>query len=168
MLALLAEDGASLLTEGDDEIMAGQALFDAVIGAVVTALEAALPDVPIERGRRAPVDIEERPRVILLSGGAVPDETQSPFETFWTFSFAVGGYVVAATDAAAEVALMELHALVIGALSGVEIGGATIEATSGPASFDLYGADGSAPAAGDFNLGFTALAMAPTGQPFTA
>jgi hypothetical protein len=166
-MLLLTEDGLALLTE-DDEPLIMTPLFDVVLSAVADALAAMLPTAQVARARRAPVEIEERPCLVIIPGSAVPDLTQSPGETFWTFGFTVAGYAAGDDDAAAEAAMMDMHAAVIMALNDADLGGATVQATPGPAEFQLYSAQESAPAAGDFAVGFTALVVAPHGAPFAA
>jgi hypothetical protein len=97
VMLLLTEDGLALLTE-DDEPLIMTPLFDVVLSAVADALAAMLPTAQVARARRAPVEIEERPCLVIIPGSAVPDLTQSPGETFWTFGFTVIGYAQVASD----------------------------------------------------------------------
>lgn len=166
---LLTEDGSPLLTEGDEPIAAYHALRDVVLWAARDALAAAFPDIPVSTARRAAVDqSDEFPRLVVMPGSAFPDDTQSPGETFWRFNFVVQGYAAGTDDDAAEYAQGEMHARVVAALQTAELGVATIMATTAAGDFGLYDADESAAPAGQFSVGFEALAVAPTNYPFVA
>lgn len=141
-------------------------LRESVLAAVADRLQDMIPGVPVERARRAPVGIDERPRLVVRGGDAAADESQSPMETFWTFGVSVSGYVAAASDLAAEQALSTLHAQVMEALQAVDLGPASVQPTIGLAEMALYdSADSSAPA-GQFTIILEALAVAPTAHPY--
>lgn len=141
-------------------------LRESILAAVAARLEAQIPAVPVERARRAQVDLGEMPRLVVRGQEATPDEGQSPGETFWTFGFTVTGYAKGATDLAAEQALSQLHADVMAALQMAELGPASVMPTPGPADVRLYEVDLSAVPAGDFTVAFQALAVAPTASPY--
>lgn len=166
---LLTEDGEPLLTEDEEVIVAYHPLRHVVMEAVEAALVAAFPDIPVERTRRAPVDVAgEVPRIVVVATTATPDDTQSPGETFWTFGFTVIGYGSGANDGAADYALDEMHARVVATLEVAELGVATVMATTGLGEFGLYDAQESAEPAGQFSVSFEALAIAPNDSPFVA
>ncbi len=142
-------------------------LRESVLAAAAELLAAAISDVPVERARRAPPDIAEFPRLVVIGTTATGDETQSPCQTFWTFGFTVTGYVRGVTDLAAEQALSDLHARVMAALQMAELGPASIMPTAGAAEMGLYVADESKTPAGQFTVPFEALAIAPTAFPYT-
>jgi hypothetical protein len=141
-------------------------LRESVLAAVETRLASLISDVPVERARRAPVDISEFPRLIIHGLDASPDLSQSPMETFWTFGFSVTGYVKAATDLAAEQALSDLHASVMAALENADLGPGAVQPTAGAADMALYPAEDSKTPAGQFTVVFQALAIAPTSYPY--
>lgn len=141
-------------------------LRESVLAAAAEVLAAAISDVPVERARRAPVDIAEFPRLVLIGTSTVGDESQSPMETFWTFGFTVTGYATGTTDLAAERALSDLHARVMAALQMAELGPASVMPTAGLADLGLYSADDSRIPAGQFTAAFEALAIAPTAFPY--
>lgn len=141
-------------------------LRESVLAAAAGTLAAAISDVPVERARRAPVEIGDFPRLVLIGTSAIGDESQSPMETFWTFGFTVTGYAKAATDLAAEQALSDLHARVMAALQMAHLGPASVMPTAGMADLSLYPADDSRTPAGQFTVSFEALAIAPTAFPY--
>lgn len=141
-------------------------LRESVLAAVAEVLAAAIPDVPVERARRARPDIAEFPRIVVRGGDAAPDESQTPMLTFWTFGVIVTGYVKAATDLAAEQALSDLHARVVAALQMAELGPASVQPTMRMAEMALYDAADSSTPAGEFTTIVEALATAPTAYPY--
>jgi len=99
---------------------------EAALDAIAARLADALPDVPVERGRRSPVAEHECPRVVLRMGG----HREDPEDAFGVVRLDceawVEGYVgapagAADPDAALEAALNALHARCAAALLGVEI-----------------------------------------------
>lgn len=141
-------------------------LRESVLAAVAARLAALISDVPVDRARRAPVEIGDFPRLVLIGTSAFGDEGQSPTETFWTFGFSVTGYAKATTDLGAEQALSDLHARVMAALQMAELGPASVQPTAGLAEMGLYAADDSKTPAGQFSVTFEALAIAPTAHPY--
>lgn len=167
---LLSEDGFEILSEDElYSVLAYQTLPDMVFEAVKAALEAEFTDLTVERTRRAPVDAEEEfPRIVILPTTAVPDDTQSPGETFWRFNFVVQGYAAGADDPEAEYAQMEMHGRVIAALNSAELGAPTVMATAGTGEYGLYSALESALPAGQFSVNYEVLVMVPSDFPFVA
>lgn len=142
------------------------ALREAVMAAAAARLTAQLAGVQVERARRAPMDVTELPAVVVTAGDVTADENQSPTECFWTFDFTVTGYAKGSTDLACEQALSALHASVIAALQGYDLGPGTVQTNTAPASFDIYTTEDSDVAAGQFEARFAVLAVAPVGSPF--
>jgi hypothetical protein len=141
-------------------------LRESVLAAAAARLASVVRDVKVERARRAPPAEAEFPLLAIIGGGAVPDYSQSPGETFWTFGFTVIGYAQAASDLAAERALTTLHARVMAALENTDLGPAAVQPTAGAAQFGLYAPDESKTPAGEFSVSFQALAIAPTSSPY--
>lgn len=163
---LASEDGALLVTEAENPIIAVQALRESVLESVAAHLALAIPEVPVERARRAPVDIRQFPRLIVVGTTMVPDETQSPGETFWTIGFTIMGFARGDDDLDCEQTLTMLHARVVAELQAAELGSASVMPTTGHVEFATYTADNSSAVAGDFAVNFDALAVAPTGSPY--
>lgn len=141
-------------------------LRESILAAVAARLAAQIPAVPVERARRAPVEIAQMPRLVVRGQEATPDEGQSPGETFWTFGFTVTGYAKGTTDLAAEQALSQLHADVMAALQMAALGPASVMPSVGPADMRIYEPEMSAVPAGEFTVAFAALAVAPTASPY--
>lgn len=141
---------------------------EAVLAAVAARLKAQLAGVTVVRALRAPLDARHCPAVILRGGDMVADEDQSFGETLWRIAFSVTGMITASEDLAAEQALSELHAKVIAALQGYDLGPATIQPNVLEATFELYAAEESATPAGEFTALFEATAMTPNASPYAA
>lgn len=141
-------------------------LRESVLAAAADVLRQAIPDVPVDRARRAPPARGELPRLVLIGLNAQADQTQSPSETFWTFDFQVAGYVSAATDLGAEQALSDLHARVMVALENADLGPGAVQPTVGVAEMALYAAEDSSAPVGQFTVIFQALSIAPTAYPY--
>lgn len=144
-------------------------LREAALAAVAARLGAVLPDAPVERARRAPVDTdtEALPRLILHGDAWTADDGQEPGATHWTIGFTVAGYARGRSDLAAERALSDLHARVVAALAGwtpdiLNLGDVVEES----AEFRLYDAEESAKPAGEFSARFNLLAVGPTASPY--
>lgn len=146
-------------------------LREAALAAIADRLTAQLPDVTVERARRAPVDTdaEPLPRLVVRGDDLEADDTQEPGRTHYRIGFGVSGFVVGATDLAAEQALSLLHARTVAALAG------WTPATPGlgdiaeqGAEFRLYDAEDSARPAGEFLARFTILAVGPAGGPWSS
>ncbi|MBR0649510.1 hypothetical protein GXW78_07555 [Roseomonas terrae] len=142
---------------------------EAVLAAVADRLAASIVGVPVERARRAAVDISEYPRLVLQGMEMVPDQSQSPGLTFWTVRFTITGYVKGegpSADLLAEQRLSALHAQVSAALEGADLGPCTVQATNGQVDFVMLDASSSSVASGYFDVGFEALAITPTASPY--
>lgn len=143
-------------------------LREAALAEIAARLAAELSDIPTERARRSAVDpVAEGARLVLTGEDWAADTSQQPGITHYTLSFAVTGYLAAASDLAAEQALSTLHARVVAALCGwtpaspglgepIELG----------AEFTLYDAEDSARPAGEVRAHFQMLALAPTASPY--
>jgi hypothetical protein len=141
---------------------------EVALAAIAARLCAQMPDVPIERARRAPIDTdtESVPRLVLRGEDWEADETQEPGATHYRIGVSVTGVVRAITDLDAEQALSALHARVVAALAGwtLDPPGFGDVAEQG-AEFRLFDAEESARPAGEFVARFTLLAVTPTGNP---
>lgn len=144
-------------------------LREAALAAIAARLVVVLPDVPVERARRAPVDVdtEALPRLVLRGEEWDANESQEPGATHYRIAFSVVGTVRAKADLEAEQALSALHADVITALAGWtpdEPGLGDVAEVS--TEFRLFDADESARPAGEFIARFGLTAFAATGNPF--
>ena len=146
-------------------------LREAALAAVADRLTNALPDVAVERARRAPVDVDAEilPRLILRGEEWQADDTEEPGRTHYRIGFSITGFASATTDLAAEQALSLLHARIVEALAG------WTPSTDGlgdiaelSAEFSLYDSEVSARPAGEFLARFSMLAIAPSGGPWSA
>lgn len=127
-------------------------------------LTAALPSVTVERARRAEVALTEMPRLGFRLLAMVPDTSQSPTETFWTLRIGLTGYATAATDQAAETALIEMHAATMAALEGNQFAPGVVDVAGMGMAIALY--EGADRPCGEFNGEITVLAVAPTASPY--
>ena len=97
------------------------------LAAIAAQLRTALPGVPVHRGRRSAIGTDESLPILVLRMGSVADQGDDAFGLLLLRCEAVvEGYARAAAgasdpDAALELALAELHANCVAALSGVEI-----------------------------------------------
>ncbi|NBW16044.1 MAG: hypothetical protein EBR82_49475 [Caulobacteraceae bacterium] len=149
--------------------MPGTPLREAALAAIATRLQAQLPDVVVERARRAPVDVdaETLPRLILRGEDWQADDTEEPGRTHYELSFSVAGFASAATDLAAEQALSLLHARVVETLAGWTPSTAGLgDVAEQSAEFSLYDAEDAARPAGEFLARFSMLAIGPNGGPW--
>ena len=140
------------------------ALAEAVMAAAMPVLASALPGVTVERARRAEVAITEMPRLGYRLLAMVPDTSQSPTETFWTLRIGLTGYAAAATDQAAETALIEMHAATMAAIEGRQFAPGVVDVAGVGMSIALY--EGADRPCGEFNGEITVLAVAPTAYPY--
>jgi hypothetical protein len=142
---------------------------EAALAAIEARLRAQLPDVPVERARRAPIDTdkEKLPRLVLRGEGWDADDSQEPGTTHYRIGISVAGTIRAVTDLDAEQALSALHARVVAALAGwtPDAPGLGDVAEQGT-EFRLHDADESARPAGEFAARFAMTAYAATGNPF--
>jgi len=136
-------------------------LREAALAAIADRLAIALPDVVMERARRAPVDVDAEllPRLILRGEDWQADDTEEPGRTHYHLGFSVTGFASATTDLAAEQALSLLHARVVEALAG------WTPSTAGLGDVAEQGAEFSLPA-GEFLARFSLLAIGPAGSPW--
>jgi hypothetical protein len=146
-------------------------LREAALAAISERLATQLPDIAVERARRAPVDTdaEPLPRLILRGDDLEADDSQDPGRTHYRIGFAVSGFVAATTDLAAEQALSLLHARTVAALAGwtPATPGLGDVAEQG-AEFRLLDAEESARPAGEVLARFTILAVGPAGGPWSS
>jgi hypothetical protein len=146
-------------------------LREAALAAVADRLVTALPDVAVERARRAPVDVdaEALPRLILRGEDWQADDSEEPGRTHYRIGFSVTGFASATTDLAAEQALSLLHARVVETLAGWTPSTAGFgDVAEQAAEFSLYDSEDSARPAGEFLARFTMLAIGPAGGPWAA
>lgn len=146
-----------------------------VLALVYERLKEALPDVPVERARRALVKDEEMPRLVLRGGDMSSSDDVGFGETSYEIGLLVTGYVRAdpipdEQDLACEQAMSLLHARVVAALAGWQPDGVDLNEVrdSGQAEFIAYDLDDSAAAVGEFTASFEAISIRPTGHPFAA
>lgn len=95
---------------------------EAAMAALATRLASQLSGVVVERARRSMIGADDTlPRVVLTMGGheEVPEDANQTVLMRCTAD--VEGYVSAASDAALEAALNDLHARCAAALLGAEI-----------------------------------------------
>lgn len=144
-------------------------LREAALAAIAARLAAELPDVPLERARRSPVDTDKEPmpRLVLTGTDWEADETAEPGQTDYTLGFVVAGYARATTDLGIEQALSDLHASAVAAIVGwtPAVDGLG-EVSELGADFRLYDTEESRKPAGEFLARFSILAIAPLGSPF--
>ena len=146
-------------------------LREAALAAIADQLATQLPDIAVERARRAPVDTdaEALPRLVLRGDDLDADDAQEPGRTHYQVGVVIAGYAAGSTDLAAEQALSLLHARTVAALSGwtpAEPGlGDVAERRT---EFALYAAEDSARPAGEFQARFVLVAVAPSGGPFSS
>jgi hypothetical protein len=146
-------------------------LREAALAAVAGRLTTQLPDVAVERARRAPVDTdaESLPRLVLRGEDWQADDTEEPGRTHYRIGFSVAGFAVGITDLAAEQALSLLHARVVEALAGWTPSTAGLDDVAElSAEFSLYDSEDSARPAGEFLARFSLLAIDPSGGPWSA
>ena len=146
-------------------------LREAALAAIAERLAAELPDVAVERARRAPVDTdaETLPRLVLRGDDIEADDSQEPGRTHYRIGFGVSGFVGGDTDLAAEQALSLLHARVVAALAGwTPTAPGLGDVAEQGAEFRLLDTEESARPAGEFLARFTILAVGPAGGPWSS
>ena len=146
-------------------------LREAALAAIAARLATLLPDVAMERSRRATVDVdtEALPRLVVRGEDWQADEGEEPGRTHYQVGLSVTGFVVGATDLEVEQGLSLLHARVVQALAGwmpAEPGLGDVSEQS--ADFTLYDVEESARPAGEFLARFSILAVGPTGGPWSS
>jgi hypothetical protein len=149
-----------------------------LLAAVANRLAEMIPDVPVERARRAVPneDIEgEFPRLIVRGGDLMSSDGEGYGETTYTVGAVVTGYAKASPyeddqDLSCEQALSALHAQVVAALMGWQPDGTDLNEVrdGGGADFIVYDLEESAVAAGEFSATFEAVSIRPTGHPYAA
>ncbi|MFM7607658.1 MAG: hypothetical protein ACKO9A_02095, partial [Alphaproteobacteria bacterium] len=79
-------------------------LREATLASIAERIISGLPDVALDRARRAPVDVEAEtlPRLVLRGEEIAVDDTQEPGRTHYRIGFVVSGFAAAASDLAAE------------------------------------------------------------------
>lgn len=146
-------------------------LREAALAAIADRLATQLPDVAVERARRAPVDTdtETLPRLVVRGDDIEADDGQEPGRTHYRIGFGVSGYAAGVTDLIAEQALSLLHAHTVAALAGWTPATSGLgDITEQGAEFRLYDAEDSARPAGEFLARFTILAVGPAGGPWSS
>jgi hypothetical protein len=146
-------------------------LREAALAAIADRLATQLPDVAVERARRAPVDTdtETLPRLVVRGDDIEADDGQEPGRTHYRIGFGVSGFAAGATDLAAEQALSLLHARTVAALAGWTPAPPGLgDVAEQGAEFRLYDAEESARPAGEFLARFTILAVGPAGGPWSS
>jgi hypothetical protein len=147
-----------------------------LLAMVAARLEEQIPDVPVERARRALVEIREMPRLIVRGGTLAPNDATAFGETLYSAEAIIEGYVVSTDpdvenpDLACERLLSELHARVVSALADWTPDGDDLNEVmeSGTAEFLPYDLDESSEPAGEFVARFEAQSIRPTGHPYAA
>jgi hypothetical protein len=145
-------------------------LREAALAAIAARLATTLPDVVVERARRAAVDTdaETLPRLVLRGDDLDADDSQEPGRTHYQIGFVVAGYAAGSTDLAAEQALSLLHARVVAALAGWTPSDPGLgDVAERRTEFVLYAAEDSARPTGEFQTRFVMLVVAPSGGPFS-
>jgi hypothetical protein len=142
---------------------------------VAERLAQQLPDVPVERARRAMVEDDEMPRLVVRGGDLSSSDGTAFGETTYGVGVIVVGYAKADPDAedqdiACEQALSALHARVVKALAAWQPDGTDLNEVreAGGADFTAYDLDDNAAASGEFTAGFEAESIRPTGHPYAA
>lgn len=98
-------------------------LREAATAALLAELSAALYGVPVERNRRAPIDIESEalPRLALFDGDHQVQPSDAHGTVLYRVQAAIEGYATADTDADLAAAVNDLHAQVVAAICNQEI-----------------------------------------------
>nr|WP_314076337.1 hypothetical protein [uncultured Roseococcus sp.] len=150
----------------------------ALASAVVARLQAVIPTVAVERGRRAAVGEGERPLILVETADATADDEMSPSETFWTLTFTATAFLVASrgagatgaqADVAAEDALGDMEAAIIAALHAESLStpGGTAPLTCGVeiagSQIDITEAASAAKRLGSVSVDFRAQIVLPVG-----
>lgn len=148
---------------------------ETALAAIATRL--ATTGATVQRARRSEIDTDKEALPVLVLTGTdwAADETAEFGQTHYTLSFIVAGYyrapastAKAGQDLAAEQAGTALHAAVVAALAGWTPTEAGLgEASEEGAEFQLYDAEESAKAAGEFTARFNMLCQAPLGSPYS-
>jgi len=146
-------------------------LREAALAAVAERIITGLPDVALDRARRAPVDVEVEtlPRLVLRGEEIEADDTQEPGRTHYRLGFVVSGFAAGASDLAAEQALSMLHARLVSLLAAWTPAAPGLgDVVEQGAEFRMYDTEESARPAGEFLARFSILAIGPSGGPWSA
>ncbi|MCA3416618.1 MAG: hypothetical protein INF84_18640 [Roseomonas sp.] len=146
-------------------------LREAALAAIAERIITGLPDVALDRARRAPVDVEVEtlPRLVLRGEEIEADDTEEPGRTHYRIGFVVSGFAAGASDLAAEQALSVLHARLVSLLAGWTPAAAGLgDVVEQGAEFRMYDIEESALPAGEFLARFSILAIGPNGGPWSA
>jgi hypothetical protein len=145
-------------------------LREAALAAIAERIITGLPDVALDRARRAPVDVEAEtlPRLVLRGEEIEADDTEEPGRTHYRIGFVVSGFAAGASDLAAEQALSVLHARLASLLAGWTPAAAGLgDVVEQGAEFRMYDTEESALPAGEFLARFSILAIGPNGGPWS-
>ena len=146
-------------------------LREATLAAIAERIITGLPDVALDRARRAPVDVEAEtlPRLVLRGEEIEADDTQEPGRTHYRIGFVVSGFAAGASDLAAEQALSVLHARLVSLLAAWTPSAPGLgDVVEQGAEFRMYDTEESARPAGEFLARFSILAIGPSGGPWSA
>lgn len=150
-----------------------QTLRDALTDAVIARLRSLLPEVPVSRARRAPIDPDTEAAGLPLLNVVVtsfePDAEQELSRTHFGVEFLVSGYAAGRTDQDMDRALSALHARTHNALDRwmPDIAGANWCSASG-VEFQAYDAEDSARPLGEFSARFRLVGFGAAGGAYTA
>ncbi len=144
-------------------------LHKVIAEAVVGRLAAALPSIPCERARRAEVEQQERPLLVVSIGDMRANPNASFGETFWDVTFVVTGFPAAAsTDVLAEDGIGTMAQQIIEALDAQALprpGGGDLTTGVFAAAIEprLYGAEEHGAPMGEVSVTFRAEVALPNG-----
>lgn len=141
---------------------------EAALTVLTDRLATALPDLPVQRDRRGPVDTDKEtlPLLVAAMEGLDADTSQEPGMTHYRVVLSVTGYAKGDEDTGAARAVHELWGRVVTVLAGwtpAQPGLGDVAEQS--AEFTLFDTEESANPAGFFIAGFNLLVIAPTGHP---
>jgi hypothetical protein len=145
-------------------------LREAALAAIAERIITGLPDVALDRARRAPVDVEAEvlPRLVLRGEEIEADDTEEPGRTHYRIGFVVSGFAAGVSDLAAEQALSVLHARLVSLLAGWTPAAAGLgDIAEQGAEFRMYDTEESVLPAGEFLARFSILAIGPNGGPWS-
>ena len=146
-------------------------LREAALAAIAERIITGLPDVALDRARRAPVDVEAEtlPRLVLRGEEIEADDTEEPGRTHYRIGFVVSGFAAGASDLAAEQALSTLHARLVSLLASWTPAAPGLgDVVEQGAEFRMYDSEESTLPAGEFLARFSILAIGPNGGPWSA
>jgi hypothetical protein len=146
-------------------------LREAALAAIAERIITGLPDVALDRARRAPVDVEAEtlPRLVLRGEEIEADDTEEPGRTHYRIGFVVSGFAAGASDLAAEQALSTLHARLVSLLAAWTPAAPGLgDVVEQGAEFRMYDTEESSLPAGEFLARFSILAIGPNGGPWSA